>query len=113
MKNLLKIAFSIFTIASLSSCMAYTDGYASGPSYGYGDPYYNNGYYYAPYGYYGSGGYYGNDGYYYRNDINYYYDNGVPYYYYGNGNNRRKVYVERRSTSQRPANGFRNTPTNN
>ncbi|WP_228458632.1 hypothetical protein [Chryseobacterium aureum] len=71
MKNLFKIAVSIFAITSLTSCLAYTDGYGSNSGgYGYGDPYYNNGYYYAPSGYYGSGGYWGNDGYYYRNNVN-------------------------------------------
>ncbi|MDQ1099672.1 hypothetical protein [Chryseobacterium sp. SORGH_AS_1048] len=85
MKSVLKIAFSILTIASLTSCAMYSDS-----GYSYGDPYYNDGYYYAPQGYYGGGGYWGNDGYYYRNDINYYYDNGIPYYFYNNGNERRK-----------------------
>ena len=66
MRNLLKIAFSVVTIASLASCTAYADPYASA----YGDPYYDNGYYYAPQGYYGGGGYWGNDGYYYRNNMN-------------------------------------------
>lgn len=107
MKNLLKIAFSVVTIASLASCTAYTDPYAST----YGDPYYDNGYYYAPQGYYGGDGYWGNDGYYYRNNMNYYYDNGMPYYYQNYNNSRRKVYIERRSdgatTSARPNNGFR------
>lgn len=109
MKNLIKIAFSVITLAGLTSCMAYSDPYVNG----YGNPSYDNGYYYAPQGYYGNGGYWGNDGYYYRNDVNYYYDNGVPYYYQNYNNSRQKVYVERRSggsgvvTSQRPANGFR------
>lgn len=107
MKNVLKIAFSVVTIAGLVSCTAYADPYANA----YGDPYYDNGYYYAPQGYYGGGGYWGNDGYYYRNNMNYYYDNGMPYYYQNYNNSRRKVYLERRSsgeaTSARPNNGFR------
>jgi hypothetical protein len=109
MKNLLKIAFGIIAITSLTACTVYSDPYADS----YGNPSYDNGYYYAPQGYYGGGGYWGNDGYYYRNNMNYYYDNGIPYYYQNYNNSRRKVYVERRSngngqtTSQRPNNGFR------
>ncbi|RZJ81460.1 MAG: hypothetical protein EOO20_25155 [Chryseobacterium sp.] len=106
MKNLIKIAFTLFVSLSLTSCMSYNNGYADS----YGDPYYDNGNYYAPQGYYNTGGYYGNDGYYYRDNMQYNYDNGVPYYY---GNNRNKVYVEKRSSTQRPASGFRDTPTNN
>lgn len=108
MKNILRnIAFSALILGSLTSCVAYTDGYAENT------PYYNasysNGNYYAPNSYYGNGGYYGNDGYYYRENMNYLYDNNVPYY---NGANNRRIYVQKQVVSQRPANGLQNSGNN-
>lgn len=90
MKKYIKYFAVLVLTAGLTSCVAYTDGYATNNN-PYYDAYYDNGYYYAPQSYYGQGGYYGNDGYYYRQNMNYYYDNGVPYYV---GQNNRRIYVE-------------------
>ncbi|MGS0749266.1 hypothetical protein [Halpernia sp. GG3] len=106
MKKLInKIVFGAVILGGLTSCVAYPDAYSNNNQNGYYNAIYNNGNYYAPSSYYGNGGYYANDGYYYRDNMNYQYENNVPYYY---GNNQRRIYLEKRSKSQRDQNSVRN-----
>ena len=56
MKKYIKYFAVLVLTAGLTSCVAYTDGYATNNN-PYYDAYYDNGYYYAPQSYYGQGGY--------------------------------------------------------
>lgn len=110
MKNLInKIVFGAVILGGLTSCVANPEAYSNNNQNRYYNASYNNGNYYAPSSYYGNGGYYANDGYYYRDNMSYQYENNVPYYY---GNNQRRIYLEKRSGSQREQNSVRNDRRN-